>query len=259
MWLQVRLYLLVALMFGLLYGLIVGVSAALGYSNFIFYAILSFVMVGIQYLLGPTIVGWAMKVRYVSEQEAPELHQMVAELARAAGIPKPRVGISKLSIPNAFAFGRYRGDGRVCVTEGILRLLKKDELRAVLGHEISHLKHRDMALITLLSIVPMICWYIAWGLMWSRGGRDRNGGYTALIRIGAFLLYFITNLLVLYGSRIREYYADSGSVQVGNAPHNLATALYKLVYSNARMPKEALKQGEGLKAFFVNDSSKAWN
>ena len=259
MWLQVRLYLLVALMFGLLYGLIVGVSAALGYSNFIFYAILSFVMVGIQYLLGPTIVGWAMKVRDVSEQEAPELHQMMAGLARAAGIPKPKVGISKLSIPNAFAFGRYRGDGRVCVTEGILRLLKKDELRAVLGHEISHLKHRDMALITLLSIVPMICWYIAWGLMWSRGGRDRNGGYTALIGIGAFLLYFITNLLVLYGSRIREYYADSGSVRVGNAPHQLATALYKLVYSNARMPKEALKQGEGLKAFFVNDPSKAWN
>ena len=163
MWLQVRLYLLVALMFGLLYGLIVGVSAALGYSNFIVYAILSFVLVGVQYLIGPAIVGWAMKVRYVSEQEAPELHQMVAELARAAGIPKPKVGISKLSIPNAFAFGRWQGDGRVCVTEGILRLLKKDELRAVLGHEISHLKHRDMALITLLSIVPMICWYIAWG------------------------------------------------------------------------------------------------
>ncbi len=259
MWLQVRLYLLIGLMFGLLYGLIVGVSYALGYSNFIFYAILSFVMVGIQYLIGPMIVGWAMKVRYVSEQEAPELHQMVAELARAAGIPKPKVGISKLSIPNAFAFGRWQGDGRVCVTEGILRLLKKDELRAVLGHEISHLKHRDMALITLLSVIPMICWYIAWGLMWSRGGRDHNGGYTALIGIGAFLLYFITNLLVLYGSRIREYYADLGSVQIGNAPHQLATALYKLVYSNARMPKEALKQGEGLKAFFVNDPSRSWN
>jgi heat shock protein HtpX len=184
---------------------------------------------------------------------------MVAELARAAGIPKPKVGISKLTIPNAFAFGRWQGDGRVCVTEGILRLLKKDELRAVLGHEISHLKHRDMALITLLSVIPMICWYIAWGLMWSRGGRDRNGGYTALIGIGAFLLYFITNLLVLYGSRIREYYADLGSVQIGNAPQQLATALYKLVYSNARMPKEALKQGEGLKAFFVNDPSRSWN
>jgi heat shock protein HtpX len=259
MWLQVRLYLLVALMFGLLYGLIVGVSAALGYTNFIFYVILSLVLVGIQYLLGPTIVGWVMKVRYVSEKEEPELHQMVAELARAAGIPKPRVGISNVSVPNAFAFGRYQSDGRVCVTEGILRLLNKDELRAVLGHEISHLKHRDMALITLLSVIPMICWYIAWGLMWSRGGRDRNGGYVALVGVGAFLLYFITNLLVLYGSRIREYYADLGSVQVGNAPSQLANALYKLVYSNTRMPKEALNQGGGFKAFFVNDPSSAWN
>lgn len=259
MWLQVRLYLLVGLMFGLLYGLIVGVSFALGYSNFIIYAVLSFVMVGLQYLLGPAMVGWAMKVKYVSEQEAPELHKMVAELARAAGIPKPKVGISKLSIPNAFAFGRFRGDGRVCVTEGILRLLSKDELRAVLGHEISHIKHRDMALITLLSVIPMICWYIAWGLMWARGGRDRNGSYAALIGIGAFVLYFVTNLLVLYGSRIREYYADLGSIQIGNAPHHLATALYKLVYGNAKMPKSALKQAEGLKAFFVNDPSRAWN
>ena len=95
--------------------------------------------------------------------------------------------------------------------------------------------------------------------MWGRGGRDRNGGYTALIGIGAFLLYFITNLLVLYGSRIREYYADLGSVQVGNPPNQLATALYKLVYSNARAPKEAVKEAGGLKAFFVNDPSNAWN
>jgi heat shock protein HtpX len=259
MGLQVRLYLLVGLMFGLLYGLIVGISAAFGVSNFAYYAILAFVIVGLQYLLGPTMIGWAMKVKYVSEKEEPELHRMVAELAREAGIPKPKVGISKLSIPNAFAFGRTRGDGRVCVTEDILRLLNKDELRAVLGHEISHIKHRDMALITLLSVVPMICWYIAWGLMWARGGRDRNGGYAALIGLGAFVLYFITNLLVLYGSRIREYYADLGSVQIGNAPHHLATALYKLVYSNARVPKGALKQAEGLKAFFVNDPSRAWN
>lgn len=258
MWLQVRLYLLLGLMFGILYALIVGVSAAFGISNFAYYAILSFVMVGIQYLIGPAIVGWAMKVKYVSEQEAPELHQMVAELARAAGIPKPKVGISQLPLPNAFAFGRFKGDGRVCVTEGILRLLSKDELRAVLGHEIAHIKHRDMMLITILSVIPMICWYVAWGLMWSRSD-NRSSGYAALIGLGAFALYFITNLLVLYGSRIREYYADLDSVRIGNAPHHLATALYKLVYGSAKMPKGALKQAEGLKAFFVNDPSRAWN
>jgi heat shock protein HtpX len=245
-------------MFGILYALIAGVSAAFGISHFAYYAILSFVLVGIQYLIGPAIVGWAMKVKCVSEQEAPELHQMVAELARAAGIPKPRVGISRLPLPNAFAFGRFRGDGRVCVTEGILRLLSKDELRAVLGHEIAHIKHRDMMLITILSVIPMICWYVAWGLMWARSD-NRSSGYAALIGLGAFALYFITNLLVLYGSRIREYYADLDSVRIGNAPHHLATALYKLVYGSARMPKGALKQAEGLKAFFVNDPSRAWN
>jgi len=258
MWLQVRLYLLLGLMFGILYALIVGVSAAFGISHFAYYAILSFVLVGIQYLIGPAIVGWAMKVKYVSEQEAPGLHKVVAELARAAGIPKPRVGISRLPFPNAFAFGRFQGDGRVCVTEGILRLLSKDELRAVLGHEIAHIKHRDMMLITILSVIPMICWYVAWGLMWARSD-NRSSGYAALIGLGAFALYFITNLLVLYGSRIREYYADLDSVRIGNAPHHLATALYKLVYGSARMPKGALKQAEGLKAFFVNDPSRAWN
>ena len=258
MWLQVRLYLLLGLMFGILYALIVGVSAAFGISHFAYYAILSFVLVGIQYLIGPAIVGWAMKVKYVSEQEAPGLHKVVAELARAAGIPKPRVGISRLPFPNAFAFGRFKGDGRVCVTEGILRLLSKDELRAVLGHEIAHIKHRDMMLITILSVIPMICWYVAWGLMWARSD-NRSSGYAALIGLGAFALYFITNLLVLYGSRIREYYADLDSVRIGNAPHHLATALYKLVYGSARMPKGALKQAERLKAFFVNDPSRAWN
>jgi heat shock protein HtpX len=91
------------------------------------------------------------------------------------------------------------------------------------------------------------------------GNRRQGGGYAALIGFGAFLLYFITNLLVLYGSRIREYYADLGSVQLGNMPHHLASALYKLVYGNARFKdKEELKRVEGVKAFFVNDPSRAW-
>jgi heat shock protein HtpX len=106
----------------------------------------------------------------------------------------------------------------------------------------------------------MLYW-LAWGMMWGGmfGGRRQGGGYAALIGLGAFLLYFITNLLVLYGSRIREYYADLGSVQLGNTPHDLATALYKLVYGNARVRNSPeLKRVEGVKAFFVNDPSRAW-
>ena len=92
------------------------------------------------------------------------------------------------------------------------------------------------------------------------GGRGQGAGYAVLIGLGAFLLYFITNLLVLYGSRIREYAADLGSVQLGNMPHQLASALYKLVYGNARLRRsEELKRIEGVKAFFLNDPSRAWN
>jgi len=205
-----------------------------------------------------------MRVKYVSEKEQPELHRMVSELAREAGVKKPKVGISELAMPNAFAFGRTQSDARVCVTQGIMRLLSRDELRAVLGHEMSHVRHRDMVFITLLSVLPMICYYIAISFMFSGmfGGRGRGGGGQGgnplpLIGLGMLLLYFITNLLVLYGSRIREYYADRGSVRMGNQPHDLATALYKLAYGNARVPKEAFKRVEGVKAFFVNDPSRA--
>jgi heat shock protein HtpX len=263
MWLQTRMFLLVAVMFGILYGVIVGIGTWIGAGSAIIYIVLAFFFLGIQYLIGPAMVGWTMRIKWVSEKEEPELHRMVAELAGAANIPKPRVGISQLNIPNAFAFGRTRGDGRVCVTRGILNLLSRDELRAVLGHEISHIKHRDMAIITLLSAIPLIMYWLAFSMMFRGafgGGRQGGGGYAALIGLGAFLLYFITNLLVLYGSRIREYYADLGSVRLGNMPHDLATALYKLVYGNARYRNsEELKRVEGVKAFFVNDPSRAWN
>jgi len=254
MWLQIRLYLLLGLMFAIVYAMVSAVASSMGISSFAFYGVLASVMLLIQYLIGPKMVEWSMGIRYVSESEYPSLHRMVAEMAQKAGIPKPRVGVANVPIPNAFAFGRWKSDGRVCVTDQILRLLSPDELKAVIGHEIAHLKHRDVAVITTLSVIPMIMWYIAWSTMFS-GGRDR--GNAVIIGILAFVMYFITNFLVLYASRIREYYADERSVKLGNAPHALASALYKLVYGSARIDKEELKHIEGLKAFFMNDPSRA--
>jgi heat shock protein HtpX len=222
--------------------------------TFYFYAILASVMMFIQYMIGPKIVEWSMHVKYVNEAQSPALHKMVTELARDAKIPKPRIGIAPTNLPNAFAFGRWASDGRVCVTEGIMSLLGEKELRAVLAHEISHLKNRDVVVITMISVIPMICWHIAWSFMFS-GGRDR--GNQVIIGIVAIVVYFISNLLVLYVSRIREYYADEGAVNLGNSPHHLASALYKLVYGSARFPKDALKQVEGMKAFFASDPSRA--
>ena len=262
MWLQARLYILVGLMFAILYGILVGIGYYLHISGFMFYRLIIGVSAGfvlLQYAIGPKIVEWSMRVKYVSEQEYPKLHQMVAELAHKAGLPNtPRIGISQLPIPNAFAFGRTKKGSRVCVTKGLLELLNEDELKAVLGHEISHIKHRDVAVITILSVIPMICYMIYVSFLWGgMGRRDRDSGGAIAIGILALVVYFITSLLVMYGSRIREYYADQGSAELGNQPHYLATALYKLTVSTARIPKHALKQTEGMKAFFINDPSRA--
>ncbi|MEI7999431.1 MAG: zinc metalloprotease HtpX [Candidatus Omnitrophota bacterium] len=258
--LQLRMALLLAVLFGIVYAIIVMIGTTMGVTNFYFYLVLSIGMMLVQYMIGPKIVEWTMRVKYIEKKDAPELFEMVTDQARRAEIPMPRVCISDLDIPNAFAFGRGIHDGRVCVTQGIMKLLDKNELKAVIGHEIGHIKNRDVLTITLLSVIPMIMYHLAWRMIFSGGRRDdRNGGSTIFIGIAAFLFYFISNLLVLYASRIREYFADKASVEFGNRPEVLASALYKLVYGSARMPKQELREAEGLKAFFINDPSQAMN
>lgn len=258
--LQLRMWLLLTLLFAIIYAVIVTIGTYLGLGGFYFYLLISLGMMFIQYLIGPKIVEWTMLVRYIKREENPRLFEMVESLSIRAKIPVPRVCISAMPMPNAFAFGRGLGDGRVCVTEEILRLLSDEELKAVLGHELSHLKNRDVLTITILSVIPMIMYRIAWQFLFYGRRRDEGrGGNTILIGLVAFLFYFITNLLVLYASRIREYFADRGSVLLGNKPAAFASSLYKLVYGCARMDKEELKQAEGMKAFFVNDPSQALN
>lgn len=262
MWyLRLRMFLLLAVLFGIVYMVMTFIGVSMGITNFYFYLVLSLGLMFLQYMIGPKLVEWSMRVKYVGKEQYSKLHQMVEELAQRAGIPKPKVGIAQIPIPNAFAFGRSLSDGRVCVTEGIMRLLSDNELKAVLGHEISHLKNRDVLTITILSVIPMILYRIAWHFMFFGGmrRRDRGTANTMLVGLVAFIFYFMTNLLVLYASRIREYFADRGSVLLGNQPAWLASGLYKLVYGSARMDKDSLKETEGLKAFFVNDPSRALN
>ncbi|HSO25471.1 MAG TPA: zinc metalloprotease HtpX [Methanobacteriaceae archaeon] len=254
--LQIRMILATMILFALIYALVTLVGIFLGISGPLFYVGFALAIILIQYLAGPNLVGWSMKVQYVSPEEAPNLHRMIDELAMNAGIPKPQVGISEFSIPNAFAFGRTQRDGRVCVTRGLLNKLNEGELKAVLGHEISHIKHRDMIVMTLISAVPLVCYWLAWSTIFSSGDND---SYTAIIGIGAFAAYIIGQLLVLFVSRVREYYADQGSVEIGGEPHELASALYKLTYESSKANKEQLKEVQGFKAFFVNDVSDAQN
>jgi heat shock protein HtpX len=250
------MWLLVTFLFGIIYALVVVIGKSfLHVGGFSFYLIISLVMMFIQYMLGPKLIEWSMRVRYIKREENPRLFQAVESLSVRANIPMPRIGIAQIDIPNAFAFGRSVKDGRVCVTSGIMRLLDDEELKAVLGHELTHLKNRDVLTITLLSVIPMIMYQIAWQFLFYGRRRDERSGNTVLIGIAAFLFYFVTNLLVLYASRIREYFADRGSVVLGNQPKALASSLYKLAYGSARLNQESLKQTEGLKAFFINDPS----
>lgn len=251
--LSVKMLLVVGVFFALVWGATMAIVQAAGGDVLWTPIAITVVFVGLQYLLSPAIVGWTMRVRYVSPDEEPRLHEIVRELAEAARIPMPRVGVSELEIPNAFAFGRWRSDGRVVVTRPLLGLLDERELRAVLGHEIMHLRNRDVAVITFLSLLPNVFYYL-FRIGIRMRGRNNPGPLIALVSI---LVYFALQLLVLYASRIREYAADEGSVKLGNPPHWMASALYKLVYGAARLPPEELKAAAGFKAFFASDPSRA--
>jgi len=251
--LTVKMLLVMGVFFAIVWSATMAIVSSAGGDVLVTPLVFTVLFVGLQYLLSPKIVEWTMGVRYVSPAEQPRLHDMVRDLASAAQIPMPRVGISRLPIPNAFAFGRWRSDGRVVVTEPLLQLLNDNELRAVLGHEVMHLRNRDVAVITLLSLLPNIFYYLFHiGLRWR--GRNSPGPALALVSI---IAYFVLQLLVLFASRIREYAADEGSVKLGNPPHWMASALYKLVYGSARVPKEALQHAAGYKAFFASDPTHA--
>ena len=255
--LGLRLFMLIMLFGGIIFLVITTAGTLLGYGGLLFYAIVTMVTLLIQYFIGPFMVEKFMRIRRLKREDAPELFSIVERLAANAKIPMPKIGISETPVPNAFAYGRGRGDGHVCVTRGILKVLNKDELTAVLGHEVSHIKNRDVAFITFLSAIPMILFGVAKSLMWRSGRNKKNNGI--IIGIFFLLLYFISNLLVLYASRIREYYADRGAVSLGSQPAHLASALFKLVYGCARTDENSLHLIEGARPFFINDPSNARN
>ena len=252
LWLHARLALAIALLFALVYGLLVVIAYLAGYAQPVVMGVLALFIVLLQYLASPKIIEVTMRVKYIHREDMPELYGMVERLAEKAGIPMPRVGIAQVDVPNAFAFGRSVRDGRVCVTRGLLNVLNDEEMEAVLGHELSHLRHRDMVVLATLSVIPLISYFIFWSFLWSR----RRGDAT-LIALAAFGVYILSNFLVLYVSRIREYYADFGSAELTGKPHALASALYRITAATTSLPRERVRQVEGMKAFFATDPSRA--
>ena len=254
--LKLRMWLTMIILFTIVYFTVMFAGLYLRIGSWSFFMIASLAIVFLQYWFGPSIVKRSMNVRPLSEAEAPNIHQMVEELSQKAGVPKPEVCISEIAIPNAFAYGRSSRSGHIAITRPILGLLTRDELKAVLGHEMGHIKHNDMAVTSAVSVIPMICYYIALSFMFSRSN-ENGGGF--IIGILGYGFYLIGQLLVLFISRTREYYADEASVEFGNRPAALVSALYKLSYGAARCDSETINDVNTNRAFFINDVNNARN
>ncbi len=220
-----------------------------------------------QYFYSDRIALFSMHAREVSPQEAPELHAIVDRLCALADMPKPRVAIADNDMPNAFATGRNQKNAVVCATTGIMRRLSPEELEAVLAHELSHVAHRDVAVMTIASFLGILAGFVvrsaiyagAWGGGFGGGGggfggrdndRDNTGAVILLVVLASAIVYALSFLLTRALSRYRELSADrSGAILIGR-PSLLATALTKVTGQMSRIPTRDLRAAEPLNAFF---------
>ncbi len=216
-----------------------------------------------QWLLSPYLVGAIYRVKALSESENPKLHQMVADLSKKSGISKPKLMLSQIPLPNAFAYGSPLTGSRVALTQGLLKSLDDGEVEAVLGHELGHLKHRDVQVMMVVSFLPALFYYIGYSLMLSGafgGGGNQNknsGGNNALVGIAFMAFSWVLTLFTLYLSRLREYYADRHSASiVENGADKLSTGLVTIVEESkhiGRGNKEQQKNNSAFKALFIAD------
>ncbi len=242
----------------LLYGLVVGILIAIGLS-FVIVLVIAFALIFCQYWFSAKIAMYAMHAKEVTPEQAPELHGVVDRLCALADMPKPKVGIATTDIPNAFATGRSPKSSVVCVTSGLLRRLDEPEVEAVLSHELSHVAHRDVAVMTIASGLGMIAGLMTRVLFYSelfgggRGGGNNNqnqAGIEMIVLLVSVVVYFISFLLTMALSRYRELAADrSGAILIGR-PSLLASALVKISGDMGRIPTKDLRAAEPFNAFF---------
>lgn len=238
---------------GLLYVVVIGLLIALGV-GWLFAMIIAGGALFAQWYFSDTMALHGMRARVVTPEQAPQLHAIVDRLCAMADMPKPRVAISDVDMPNAFATGRSPNRSVVCVTTGLLARLDSDEVEAVLSHELSHVAHRDVLVMTIASVAGVVAGFMTRMVMWGGIGRNRDGGNAALMVIAVLvvsvMVYFISFLLTRMLSRYRELAADRAGALLTGRPTHLATALQKISGSMAQIPSRDLRTAENFNAFF---------
>ncbi|MFP3946968.1 MAG: zinc metalloprotease HtpX [Archaeoglobaceae archaeon] len=225
------------------------VLAALGFGYSVLIPIVA-VFIFAQYYFSDKIVLMASKAKVVTESDAPELHAMIRGLTTRADLPMPRIAIMDTSVPNAFATGRNPEKAVVAVTTGLMSTLNRDEVEAVLAHELSHVKNRDVRTLTIASFLSTVAFFVMrWAMFAGMFGR-RNGSFI-LILIVSVIVWLISFLLIRALSRYREYSADAGSAMITGKPVNLISALNKISGRMQRIGNDDKKSVEGMNAFFI--------
>jgi len=211
----------------------------------------------LQYFTSDKIALKASGAKIVERDQAPDLHDMVERLAAMADIPKPRVAVIDTDLPNAFATGRNPKHSVVAVTRGLWQRLEPREIEGVLAHELSHIQHRDVAVMTIASFFSMIAaMLMRFGLyagMFSGGNnRDNNSAPIWLIMfLVSMVTYVVSYILIMTISRYREYAADRGAALITGAPENLMSALQKIASRITQIPQRDLREAAGMNAFFI--------
>ena len=198
----------------------------------------------------------AMGAKEVSPQEAPGLHAMIEKLCIQADLPKPRVAVADTDLPNAFALGRSQKSATVCATTGIMRSLSPSELEGVMAHELAHVKHHDVLVMTIASFFASLAAIILqFGFFFGggHGGDDDNPSF-AVILLVSFVVYVVSFFLMMALSRYREFAADRGAAIVTGRPSALSSALVKISSAVQQLPQRDLREAERLErmnAFFI--------
>jgi heat shock protein HtpX len=241
----------------LLYLTFVSILAYAGV-GFIPITIIASLMIMAQLYFSDKIVLWSSGAKIVTRDQYPELHDLVERIVARNNLPKPKIAVINTSMPNAFAIGRGPRSSVVCVTTGLLSLLEPEELEGVIAHELTHIRNRDVLVLTLASLISTVAWYLMQfsfygGLGYGYRARSRNsgGGTMAIIIVVSLVTWVISFLIIRAISRYREFAADRGGAQMTGKPATLASALMKISNNIKKVPTKDLRQAESLNVFFI--------